>query len=187
MNQFAPYIAPALALFFIFRRGAKSRRVKLNSLWRYPIVIALLCVATFAGKPFPDLLSLAMFAVAIPAGAALGWFSAQHVELTMDAQTGTIMSKPTPFGTALTAGAFIMRFAVEYLVKGGPGNGAPAAALNVPHTGALVGFSEALLLFVAARGLASTWHMWIRTRPLLAAHKAAQIAKPEMNPGGGHD
>jgi hypothetical protein len=179
MNQFAPYIAPAVALFFIIRRGAKSRRVKVSSLWRYPIVIALLCVATFAGKPFPDLLSLAMFALAIPAGAALGWFSAQHVELTMDAQTGTIMSKPTPFGTALTAGAFIVRFVVEYLVRGGPGNGAPSPAFNVPHSGALVGFSEALLLFVAARGLASTWHMWIRTRPLLETHKASQMVKPE--------
>ncbi len=60
MNQIAPYIAPALALFFIFRRGSRTRRVKANSLWRYPIIITLLCVSTFAGRPFPELLSLAI-------------------------------------------------------------------------------------------------------------------------------
>jgi hypothetical protein len=175
MNQIGPYIAPVLALFLIFRRGSKPRRVKVNSLWRFPIIITVLCVATFAGKPMPGLLSLAMFAVAIPAGAAVGWFSAQHVELTLDSTTGTIMSKPTAFGTALTAAAFVARFAVEYLMKGGIGNGAPSPPFAIHYAPAWVGAADALLLFVAARGLASAWHMWIRTRPLLEQHKAAQL------------
>ena len=175
MNQLAPYIAPALALFLIFRRGSKPRRVKVNSLWRYPIIISVLCVSTLLGKPFPGLLPLAMFAAAVPIGAAVGWFSARHVELTLDSTTGTIMSQPTTFGTLMTAGAFIARFAVEYLIKGGPGDGAPSPLLAVHHPTNWVGAADAFLLFVAARGLASAWHMWIRTRPLLEQHKAAQL------------
>jgi hypothetical protein len=178
MNQFAPYIAPALALVLILRRGSKPRRVKVNSLWRYPIIITVLSVSTLLGKPFPGLLPLAMFAAAIPAGAAVGWFSAQHVELTLDSATGTITSKPTAFGTALTAGAFIARFAVEYLMKGGIGSGAPSPPFAFHHATTWVGAADALLLFVAARGLASAWHMWIRTRPLLEQHKAVQLETP---------
>jgi len=179
MNQLAPYIAPALALFLIFRRGSKPRRVKVNSLWRYPIIITVLCVSTLLGKPFPGLLPLAMFAAAVPAGAAVGWFGAQHVELTLDSVTGTIMSKPTTFGTLLTAGAFIVRFAVEYVMKGGLGSASPSPLLAVHHATTWVGAADALLLFVAARGLAGAWHMWIRTRPLLEQHKAAQLGKPK--------
>ena len=175
MNPLTPYIAPALALLLIFRRGSKPRRVKVTSLWRYPIIISVLCVSTLLGKPFPGLLPLAMFAAAIPAGAAVGWFGARHVELTLDSSTGTIMSQPTAFGTLLTAGAFIARFAVEYLMKGGPGGGAPSPLLAVHHPTNWVGAADALLLFVAARGLGSAWHMWIRTRPLLEQHKAAQL------------
>ena len=175
MNPITPYIAPALALLLIFRRGSKPRRVKVNSLWRYPIIITVLCVSTLLGKPFPGLLPLAMFAAAVPAGAAVGWFGAQHIELTLDTASGTIMSKPTTFGTLLTAGAFIVRFAVEFVINGGPGNGAPSPLVPVHHATAWVGGADALLLFVAARGLANAWHMLIRTRPLLAQHKATKL------------
>lgn len=171
MNQIAPYFAPAIALLLILRRGSKPRRVKVNSLWRYPFIITVLCVSTLLGKPFPQLQPLLMFAIAIPAGFTMGWFGAQHVELTFDSATGTIMSKPTAFGTLLTAGAFLVRFAIEYLINGAPSRGMPSPLTAVHHATTWVGAADALLLFVAARGLASAWHMWIRTRPLLEKQK----------------
>ena len=170
MIKLFPIIAPLLALLIIVRRGSSARRVKVNALWRFPIIIAALCVTSLANGKMPGLLALAMYAAAVPAGALLGWFTAQHVELTLDETTGTITSKPTPFGTAITAGAFLARFAVDYFVKGGsPGH--PSVVL--------VGAANAALLFVAARGLAGAWHMWIRTRPLIAQHKAAQVTSKE--------
>ena len=114
------------------------------------------------------------------AGAALGWFTTQHVELTLDDATGTIMSKPTRFGTYLTAAVFILRFAVEFMVNGGPGgaSGPPhMPARVVQHAGTLLWLADAGLLFVAARMLAQSAHMWLRIRPLLARHKAAQLPK----------
>lgn len=176
MKEFAPYIAPALALFFILRRGGKPRRVKPNGLWIYPIVITVLaCLALSQGKA-PALEAYVYFAVAIAAGGALGWFTTQHVELTLDQATGTIMSKPTQFGTYLTAAVFVLRFAAEFLVNGGPGGGAPR--VNGHQAGTLLWLADAGLLFVAARMLAQSAHMWLRIRPLLAEHKASQTLPP---------
>ena len=162
-----------LVVALIVRRGSKPRRVKVNSLWRYPAIITLLALFSLAGSAPPGLLAIAMYVIAVPAGAALGWFSAQHVELTLDDKTGTISSKPTVWGTAMTAGAFVARFLADTWMKSGSG------ALPGHHGIAIAGAADAALIFVAARGLAGAYHMWIRTRPLLEQHKAAQIAAKE--------
>jgi CRISPR/Cas system CMR subunit Cmr4 (Cas7 group RAMP superfamily) len=75
----------------------------------------------------------------------------------------------------MTAGAFIVRFAVDYVMKGGLDGDARTPAFAMHHATSIVGFTDALLLFVAARSLAGAWHMWIRTRPMIEQHKAAQV------------
>ncbi len=177
MKDLAPFIAPALALFFIVRRGGRPRRVKPNGLWIYPLVITVLAGLALGHGQTPTLEACLYFAIAIVAGAALGWFTTQHVELTLDDATGTIMSKPTQFGTILTAAVFVARFAIEFIVDGGPG-GAPPMHAPIKHAGTLLWLADAGLLFVAARMLAQAAHMWLRIRPLLAQHKAAQIPAP---------
>ena len=173
MQNLAPFIAPAFALFMIFRRGNRERRIKPNRLWIYPLAIAILAgVALSQGRaPGPE--AYLYFAIALAAGGALGWFTTQHVELTLDPKTGTIMSKPTQIGTLLTAAVFILRFAVEYFVNGGPGGRPPVAGLQ-QHAGTLLWIANAGLIFVAARVLAQAAHMWLRIRPLLDEHKASQ-------------
>ncbi len=178
MKDFAPYIAPLVALFFILRRGGKPRRVKPGRLWIYPLAISILAGLTLVQGSVPPLEAYAYFAVALAAGGALGWFTTQHVELTLDDATGTIMSKPTQFGTWLTAGVFVLRFAAEILVNGKPGGGGPSMQSAMRHGGTLLWLADAGLLFVAARMLAQSAHMWLRIRPLLAQHKAAQTLPP---------
>jgi hypothetical protein len=86
------------------------------------------------------------------------------------------MSKPTQFGTLLTAAVFIARFAIEFIVNGGPGGAPPTHVIK--HAGTLLWLADAGLFFVAARMLAQAAHMWLRIRPLIAQHKAAQISTP---------
>jgi hypothetical protein len=178
MSGLGSFLPPALALLIIVRRGSKPRRVKVATLWRFPILISLLALVTLGGSAAPGLLALTMYAAGLAAGGGVGWFSAQHVELTLDSKTGTIMSKPTVWGTAMTAGAFMARFAVDYVMKGGMDGDATTPAFAMHHATSIVGFTNALLLFVAARSLAGAWHMWIRTRPLIEQHKAAQLPTP---------
>ena len=176
MQNLAPFIAPALALLMIFRRGGKERRVKPNALWIYPLVISILAATALSRGRMPGLEAYLYFGIALAAGAALGWFTTQHVELTLDSKTGTIMSKPTRIGTLLTAAVFVLRFAVEYFVNGGPGGRPPVAALQ-QQAGTLLWIADAGLIFVAARVMAQAAHMWLRIRPLLAEHKASQTGE----------
>jgi hypothetical protein len=170
---FGSLLPTLLVVWLIIRRGSKARRVKLNSLFRFPAIIAVLAVVSLYGHAPRTLLAIAMYIAAVPAGAVLGWFSARHVELTLDDKTGTIMSQPTFWGTALTAGAFLARSLADTAMKG------VGAALPGHHALTIAGATDAALLFVAARGLASAYHMWVRTRPLLEQHKAAQLTAKE--------
>lgn len=186
LRDFLPYLGPALALVFIFRRGFRPRRVKVNSLWRSPIIFCVLAFLSLSRSHAPGLLALSSYALAIVVGGALGWFTAQHVELTLEPHSGTIMSKPTPIGTSITAAAFILKFAIDFYMNGGPGNGAPQVhPLAIQHAAGINVFGNAMLLFAVARTVGSAAHMWIRTRPLveqLARHKASQ---PPAGSSGG--
>ncbi|MEI9989450.1 MAG: hypothetical protein WDM86_05365 [Rhizomicrobium sp.] len=173
MTSLTPFIVPALALYFIVRRGAKPQRIKPDRLWIFPGVITLLALGAIWSGKAPGLLDVAVYAVAILAGGVLGWFTTQHVELTLDDATGTVMSQPTLFGTVLTAAVFVARFALDFLTTGGNGGGVKALAQQ--HGASLVLIANAGLLFVAARGLSRAWHMLARINPLLEQHKAAQL------------
>lgn len=175
MSDFGPFLFPALALFFILRRGLKPRRIKANSLWTFPIVLTILALLSLSKSGMPAPLAIGAYVVALAGGLALGWYTTQHLELTLDPKTGTIMSQQTTAGTLLTAAVFALRFGVEYLVEGAPG-GAGGGHVSAHHAAGLVWLSNAALLFVAARMLGRAWHLWIRTRPLLEQieqHKAA--------------
>lgn len=170
---FGSLLPTMLVVWLIIRRGSKPRRVKLNSLFRFPTIVTVLALLALYGHAPRSLLAIGMYTVAVPVGAVIGWFSARHVELTLDDKTGTIMSQPSYWGTAMTAGAFLARSLADSLMKDSGGT------LPSHHAMTIAGATDAALLFVAARGLASAYHMWIRTRPLLEQHKAAQIAARE--------
>ena len=170
---FGSLLPTLLVVWLIIRRGSKPRRVKLNSLFRFPAIIAVMAALALYGHAPKNLLAIAMYFVAVPAGVVLGWFSARHVELTLDDKTGTIMSQPTFWGTAMTAGAFVDRSLADYAMKGAGG------LIPGHHEMTISGATDAALLFVAARGLASAYHMWVRTRPILEQHRAAQITAKE--------
>jgi hypothetical protein len=154
----------------------RPRRIKPNSLWTLPIILTVLALLSLSRSGMPALLALGAYVVALGGGFAFGWFSTQHSELNLDPATGTITNKPTPLGTLLTAAVFVARFAVEYLVKGTPG-GPPMPHIAPQQAASAIWLANAGLFFVAARMIGRAWHLWIRTRPLLAqleAHRAAQ-------------
>jgi hypothetical protein len=177
MQNYLPFLPPGLALFLIVRRGLRPQRIKPNRIWTFPALITILALMTIGRGHAPDALSIAIYAGAALAGAVLGWFTTQHVELTLDDATGTIMSQPTPLGTALTAGVFLARFLLDYAT--GAQNGHALTNFAVAHGASLAWITNGGLLFVAARGLTRAWHMWNRTEAMIAQHKAAKA-------GAGH-
>lgn len=182
MQDYLTFLPPGLALFIIIRRGLRPQRIKTNRIWSFPAIITILALATIGRGHPPDALSIAIYAAAAAAGAVLGWFTTQHVELTLDDATGTIMSQPTPLGTALTAGVFLARFALDYAT--GAQHGHAMTNFAVAHGASLAWITNGGLLFVAARGLTRAWHMWNRTQAMIAQHKAAKASSPVHGGGG---
>jgi hypothetical protein len=180
LREFLPYLPPVLALLIIFRRGMKPRRIKVNSLWRSPIIFCVLAGVALSRSHAPGLLAVSSYVLAVGAGGALGWFTAQHAELTLDPGSGTIMSKPTPVGTAITAAAFLLKFAIDIYMNGGPAAPNPHP-FAVQHAAGITVFGNAMLLLAVARTIGGAAHMWIRTRPLveqLTQHKADTAPPP---------
>ncbi|MEI9993989.1 MAG: hypothetical protein WDM91_05315 [Rhizomicrobium sp.] len=172
MPDYTALLPPGLALLLIVRRGMKPTRIKPNRLWVYPAIITLLVLTSLSHAKAPDPLTLAIYAAVVVAGGVLGWFTTQHIELTLDEKTGTVMSQPSLFGTAVTVAVFGARFALDYVMQVPSGKG--MSQLAVQHGASLALLTNAGLLFVAARGLSRAWHMWARIQPLLAQHKASQ-------------
>lgn len=177
MHGYATFLPPAIALYMIVRRGSRPQRIKPSRLWIFPGVIAVLAVSAIWRGKAPTPLEIAVYAVALVAGGVLGWFTTQHVELTLDDKTGTVMSQPTVFGTAMTAAVFIARFGMDYLTGAANGGGGGWKQVAVQHGANLILIANAGLLFVAARGLSRAWHMVARINPLLEAHRAAQLPR----------
>jgi len=172
------HLSPLLALFLIVRRGIRPQRVKVNRLWLYPAILTFLAVTSLGHSHFPPVVALSLYVGASVAGLAMGWFGTRHVELTLDDATGTIMSKPTLAGTAVTAGVFIARFALDSVMgaKPGPGGVKGWKAWAVAHGASLIWITNASLLFVAGRAIGRAVHMYLRTQPLLEQHRAAKLA-----------
>lgn len=164
-NDAGFFIVPVLAIFLILRRGFRQSRVRPGALFVYPLIICLLIAATFVHQKVPTPQIMAVLAAAALCGVALGWITTAHLQLSVDPKTGTILSKPTPIGTAITAAVFALRFAVDYMMRADAG-GAHA------HDPLLLAVANAGLMFVAGRLIGRSVHLWIRTRPLLAEHAA---------------
>ena len=163
-NEAAFFIAPLLAIFIILRRGFRQSRVRPGALFIYPLVICLLIAASFLHQKMPTPQVMTVLAAAALCGLALGWITTAHLQLSVDPKSGTILSKPTPIGTAITAAVFALRFAVDYMMHADAG-GAHA------HDPLLLAIANAGLMFVAGRLIGRSVHLWIRTRPLLAEAK----------------
>jgi hypothetical protein len=176
MPELSFFLPPALVLFMIIRRGTRPQRIKPNRLWVFPGLIALLACLAIANGKMPSLIGFAVYAAAIVAGAVLGWFTTQHIELTLDDATGTVMSQPSRLATIGTAAFFLARFALDY-ATGSQGGGFWKTYL-VAHGASLALITNAGLLFIAARGLSRAWHMLARINPMIEAHKASKTVIP---------
>ena len=169
-HQFLPYIVPLLLIGLVLRRTTRARTINPGRMWIAPVIYGALAVSALLAGPFPGLLFLAIFIVAVLAGAGLGYFRAIHQTLTVDPETGKVTSQPTTIGAILVLVLFAVRFGIKSAF---PDLSNHAHASNDVTQGA-----NALLLFTVAMLIAQAVFLRNRTRPLLEAHAAASSATP---------
>jgi hypothetical protein len=159
-QQLVPYIGPAL--------------VRPNLLWIQPAFLFAITIAMFATTRVEiSLRSIALFAGGAMAGGAIGYFRALHQEFSIDPETGNVMSKTTPLGSLLFLAIFLLRYVMNYTMKGGQ----QTDMVHPPNPTVLL-YTDAMLFFALAMVAATAFEVYRRTRPVVAAHQAGQVTPP---------
>lgn len=149
-------------LAVVFVRASRPRRVRMGALWIAPTLILLSIASGVAFTPHRAPFGPADYAVFVAAaalGAAVGWFRAKAVRLSVDPATQAVTSTVSPVGLAIIAGVFVIRFGLRSAMTSG------AAPLRVDP----VVIGDAFLLLAGGLVAAQRIEIAIRARRLLAA------------------
>jgi hypothetical protein len=193
LHQLEPYLVPLVVVVILARRlmRNKPQKVKTRRLFVLPGIVAIATVITLYSTGVPGVLWIGVYAAALIAGAVVGFLSAHHQEFALDYETGTITSKATPIGSALVVALFAVRFVMKLLMPGVAGSatavssytpGSPLPSVPAHASGALLGWTDAGIIFSAAMMLARAATTYLRAQPLLAEHKAHLESKSPGEP-----
>ena len=168
-QEILPIVIPLVVLGLVLVRARRPRRVRLELLWIMPLVIVALILAgvvfTPHRAPFGPV-DYALFAAGLAAGAAVGWFRAKAVRLTVDPATHEVTSTTSPLGLIIIAAVFVVRFGLR------SATGAEAQALSVDP--AVI--ADAFLMLAAGLVVAQRVEIALRARALIAASRGAGVA-----------
>ena len=180
-NQLLPYLGPAIVLIIVARRMLRAqepRRIRPGVLWIQPAMLFAAMIFLFLTTPVQlSPLSLSIFVIGAFAGATIGYFRALHQELSIEPETGNVMSKATPLGSLLFLGIFIVRFAVNTWMKDGQ-----QTDMRHPPSATLMLYTDATLFFAFAMVVATAFEVWRRTRPLVLQRRAEKPEIPSVTP-----
>jgi hypothetical protein len=173
-QQVAPYLVPLLVVALIARRvlrAQKPQRLRPSRLWIGPVYLAVGMVLVLWQSPMPGLFGMALFVAGAAIGGVIGYLRALHQEFSVEPETGNVMSKATPLGSMLFLGLFIVRFGMNYWMRG---DETPAAMRA--HSAQIMLYTDTMLFFAFAMVSVSAWEVWRRTRPLVVEHQTAKQA-----------
>lgn len=171
-KEYISYIVPVLVMAIVvwrMMRRAQGLPLKPSRLWIRPAMLAVFLALAFLHPPALTLTALAIFAAAVALGAGFGYLTARHQQLSIDAVTGTVISKTSPVGIALFVGLFAARYVFRLVVQGGQ-----APDRLMAHSDQFLLWTDAGLFFVLALVSAQAWEIWRRAKPLLDGHAAAK-------------
>jgi hypothetical protein len=161
-SQALPFLLPVLILAMILRRNLRAQTLRMERLWVYPAVLIVLTVLPMGSEPFPGLVSLVGFLVAIAVGGAVGWYRGKLTNITINPTTHEFASQASIAGTVLIGVVFAARYAVRMAVAGGGPSLPWGLHLDV------AGITQGLMLFLVAMMSVQRIEMYLRCRQMLA-------------------
>jgi len=147
----------AVVLLLRVRNMRRARRLRLGTLWIVPAIVLALTIATLWNLP-PHGVQFLWLAVALAAGAALGWRRGMLMRITIDPETHRIDQQASPAAMLFILVILVLRQGLRY----------EGSALGMD-----VAFVTDLLLAFALGLIAATRaEMFLRARRLLAMARA---------------
>ncbi|WP_374470486.1 hypothetical protein [Phenylobacterium sp.] len=146
----------AALLSLLVAMSARARPLRPGRLWMGPALVLGATLLAIAPEGPPRPLLVAIYALSLAVGAALGWWIASHTQIRAGA-AGTLISQLSPFGLMAVLALVAARIGLREVLAEN------AAALQVSTTEVADAFLLMAVGLVSARGV----EMWLRGRRLL--------------------
>ena len=156
-QSYIPYLVMAAALIFMIRRNLRSRRIRAETLWVFPVLLTAIAALSIAQRPPRDALGIGVLVLATAAGAVAGWYRGKFTHISLDAETGVLTGKGSVIGLALILALYVGRYAVVAWAQSHP-----------DQAGTAVLAADSALLFGFATLIVSRLEIWLRCRKLMA-------------------
>ena len=156
-QSYIPYLVMAAALIFMIRRNLRSRRIRAETLWVFPVLLIAIAAVSVAEHPPQGAVGIAALILAALAGAVAGWYRGKFTQITLDTQTGVLTGKGSVLGLAVILALYVGRYAVVGW-----------AQLHPEQAGTAVVAADSALLFGFATLIVSRLEIWLRCRKLMA-------------------
>lgn len=160
LSYLIPLVILAVLFAFRARRMSQVRPLKLEQLWIVPAVYLLLVVFTFVMTP-PTPMGWLVAAVALMAGAGLGWQRGRLMAITVDPVTHTLSQKGSPLAMLLLLGIVVVKLIAQ---REGGAMGLDAALVT-----------DAALAFGLGMFTLTRVEMFVRARRLRTAVRSAGV------------
>ena len=156
-QNYIAYMVMAVAIIFMIRRNLRSRRIRAETLWVFPVILLAIAVLSIYQSPPRDTLGIAIVAAGALLGAAAGWYRGKFTHITLDAETGVLTGKGSVVGLLLILALLVAKYAVRAWTQTHPDTGGMAIAIT-----------DAVFVFGFATLIVARLEMWLRCRKLMA-------------------
>jgi hypothetical protein len=165
---FTVYLIPMIVIGLLILRNARSRRLRVETLWISPVVLLAIVVLAFSQQRPPGAASLELDAAALIVGGLLGWWRGRFTNIRVDPATNALVSQTSPIGMLLILAIFALRYGLRSYAA------ANAVTLNLP----LTDLTDAFLLLAVGLVCVQRLEMALRASRLLREARAASGRTP---------
>jgi hypothetical protein len=158
------YLVPmAVVLLVVVLRNSRPRRLKIERLWLYPAIYAVLLVSALAAAPPPVTpLSIGLLVAGLLIGGAIGWQRGRFTQIHIHPETHDLSSRASPIGLVFIFAVLVLRYAARDFLAG------DATGLHLP----IVAVGDAFIVLAVTMLSVQRLELWIRASRMLAEAKA---------------
>ncbi|MFI4936428.1 MAG: hypothetical protein ACHP7N_17605 [Caulobacterales bacterium] len=162
-----------VALLVIVLRNSRPRKLKIERLWIYPVILFLALVGSLAANPPPvTVISIGLLVLGLIIGAGLGWQRGRFTRIDIHPETHDLTSRASPVGLIFIFAIFALRYGLRDLLTEN------ASFLHIP----VIAAGEAVVVLGIAMLTTQRLELWLRARRMLAEAQAAKAAPPTTSP-----
>jgi len=166
-SSFGALVPIAIVVGVILLRNSRPRRLRIETLWIFPVVYVLLLASSLAAAPPPVTpVSIGLLLLGFVLGAAIGWQRGRFTRIDIHPETHDLTSRQSAIGLVFIFAIFAVRYGARDFLA------ANAASLHLPVIAALDAFFVLAIAMLSVQRL----ELWIRASKMLAEAKAAKTS-----------